>query len=100
VEESLLVWLRLGNGDTPPVLVVSNFTPVERSRRRIGVPKAGTWHEKLNTDSSHYGGGDRGNLGGVDSKRVPAMGRDHSIEITVPPLATLFFELDTNKKSK
>jgi len=99
-DESLLVWLRLGNDKTPPVLVVSNFTPVERVSRRIGVPEAGLWCEKLNTDSSHYGGGDRGNLGGVSSQRVPASGRDHSIEITVPPLATLFFELEATKKKK
>ncbi|MGI9355683.1 MAG: 1,4-alpha-glucan branching protein GlgB [Rhizobiaceae bacterium] len=98
VDESLFVWLRLGNDRTPPVLVVSNFTPVERVSRRIGVPEAGLWCEKLNTDSSRYGGGDRGNLGGVKSQSVPASGRNYSIEITVPPLAALFFELEVTKK--
>ncbi|MFK7901375.1 MAG: 1,4-alpha-glucan branching protein GlgB [Nitratireductor sp.] len=93
-EESIFVWLRLGNGRAKPTLVVSNFTPVERSSRRIGVPKAGFWTEKLNTDSAHYGGGDRGNLGGVKSEKIAASGRDHSISITVPPLATVFFELE------
>ena len=92
-EESLLVFLRKGTGDNNPVLVVSNFTPVERSARRIGVPTAGHWAELLNTDSSHYGGGDRGNLGGVQSRKAPASGFDHSIDITIPPLSTLFFAI-------
>jgi len=93
-DESLFVWLRLGDKKSKPVLVVSNMTPVERVSRRIGVPKAGFWKEVLNTDSSHYGAGDRGNLGGVKSEKAPASGREHSIEITVPPLTTVFFELE------
>ena len=92
-EESLFVWMRKGVDGAAPVLVVSNFTPVERSARRIGVPAAGRWIEKLNTDASIYGGGDRGNMGFADSERVAASGRAHSISLTIPPLSTLFFEL-------
>ena len=97
-DESLFVWLRLAQGRTPPVLIVSNFTPVERSARRIGVPKAGHWKELLNTDSAHYGGGDRGNLGGVDSTNDESHGFSNSIEITVPSLSTLFFTIETKNK--
>ena len=93
-DESLLIWLRIGDDNSNPIVVVSNFTPVERGSRRIGVPEAGFWVEKLNTDSSHYGGGDRGNLGGVKSEKRQASGRAHSIEVTVPPLTTMFFELE------
>ena len=92
-EESLFAWLRKGSDGTAPVLVVSNFTPVERSARRIGVPRAGRWVEKLNTDASIYGGGDRGNMGFADSEQIAASGRPHSISLTIPPLTTLFFEL-------
>ncbi|MDW4498947.1 1,4-alpha-glucan branching protein GlgB [Sulfitobacter sp. D35] len=93
-DESILVWLRKSDNGAPPVLVVSNFTPVERSDRRIGVPEAGRWAERLNTDAASYGGGNRGNMGGVDSEEVAAAGRPHSIRITLPPLSTLFFELE------
>ncbi|AXI40581.1 1,4-alpha-glucan branching protein GlgB [Sulfitobacter sp. SK011] len=92
-EESLFAWLRKGSDGTAPVLVVSNFTPVERSARRIGVPRPGRWVEKLNTDASIYGGGDRGNMGFADSEQIAASGRPHSISLTIPPLTTLFFEL-------
>lgn len=91
-DESLLAWLRYGEAGSNPVLVVSSFTPVERSSRRIGVPAQGFWCEKLNTDSEHYGGLDRGNLGGVWSEKIAVSGYENSIEITVSPLATIFFE--------
>ncbi len=93
-EESLFAWLRHAHDGSPPVLVVSNMTPVERRDRRIGVPEGGRWAERLNTDATAYGGGGRGNLGGVDSEAVAASGRGQSIRITVPPLSTIFFELE------
>jgi 1,4-alpha-glucan branching enzyme len=93
-DESLFAWLRKGNDGTPPVLAVTNFTPVQRQGRRIGVPAAGFWREVLNTDATHYGGSGCGNLGGVHSADVAASGRAQSISITLPPLSTLFFTLD------
>ncbi|MHA7776874.1 1,4-alpha-glucan branching protein GlgB [Roseibium sp. M-1] len=92
-DESIFAWVRRGSNGTPPVLVVSNFTPVERSARRVGVPEPGFWAERLNTNADIYGGDGRGNYGGVNSDHVAASGRPHSIEITLPPLTTLFFEL-------
>ncbi len=91
-DESIQAWLRHGS-EGPPVLVVSNLTPVERSARRIGVPQPGRWAERLNTDATEYGGGGRGNLGAVESEPVAAAGRAHSLSLTLPPLSTLFFEL-------
>ncbi|MEP3299411.1 MAG: 1,4-alpha-glucan branching protein GlgB [Pseudoruegeria sp.] len=93
-EESILAWVRHAKEDAAPVLVVSNFTPVERSARRVGVPQAGFWKEVLNTDAAEYGGQGLGNLGGVTSDDIAASGRAHSISITIPPLSTLIFELN------
>ena len=76
------------------MLVVCNFTPVERQARRIGVPVPGRWTERLNTDAEVYGGGGRGNLGAVDSEAIAASGREHSLCLTLPPLSTLIFELE------
>jgi len=90
---SVFAWIRRGNSGVAPVLVVANFTPVERSGFRIGVPQAGRWIEKLNTDSEFYGGGGRGNLGGVVSDQIAASGRANSLSLTLPPLSTIFFEL-------
>lgn len=93
-EESLFIFLRYGTDGSKPALVISNMTPVERSARRVGVPIEGFWTEKLNTDATAYGGTGAGNLGGVQSEAIAASGRPHSISITIPPLATMIFEVD------
>ena len=92
-EESVFAWARLGRGEAAPVVVVCNFTPVERSPRRFGVPAAGCWAERINTDASEYGGRGRGNLGGVRSEAVESHDRPDSVEIRLPGLSTLIFEL-------
>ncbi|MGH8628251.1 MAG: alpha amylase C-terminal domain-containing protein, partial [Gammaproteobacteria bacterium] len=80
-----------GKGVNDLVLVVCNFTPVPRSNYRIGVPRAGFWREVLNSDAGSYGGSGYGNLGGAEASPLPAHGRYHSLSVTLPPLAILFF---------
>jgi 1,4-alpha-glucan branching enzyme len=95
-EESVFAWIRHGKDGAAPVLVVSNFTPVERTEHRIGVPHPGRWIERLNSDAEIYGGHGRGNMGFKDSDEIGASGRKHSISLTLPPLSTLFFELQND----
>jgi 1,4-alpha-glucan branching enzyme len=72
--------------------VVCNFTPVTRSNYRLGVPRGGWWREALNSDAEVYGGEGRGNRGGVDAAPIGSHGRSHSVSLTLPPLAVLFFK--------
>ncbi len=76
----------------PPVLFFCNFTPVPRTNYRFGVPQPGTYKEILNTDSELFGGSNMGNGGGVTSEPIPSHGRQHSIRVTLPPLAVVAFE--------
>ena len=92
-DQSVFAYLRKGGPDDPPVLVVCNFTPVVREGFRVGVPAGGAWIERLNTDASFYGGSNVGNGGLVHSEPVPWHGRSHSLNLTLPPLATLVLEL-------
>ncbi|MBU2956213.1 1,4-alpha-glucan branching protein GlgB [Paracoccus sp. 1_MG-2023] len=89
--QSVFAWLRMGEAGDPPVVVVSNMTPVPRHGYRLGVPQGGHWAEALNTDAAAYGGSDRGNMGGVTAEDAPHDGLPASITITLPPLSTLFF---------
>jgi 1,4-alpha-glucan branching enzyme len=89
-ENSVFAYLRRGNGACPPVAVITNMTPVARYNYRIGVPNSSYWREILNTDSHLYGGSNVGNLGGVRALAQPYHTRPYSIELTLPPLATLF----------
>lgn len=70
---SIYAWVRRGGPGDPEVVVVCNFTPVERSGWRMGFPQAGLWREVLNTDAEVYGGAGRGNLGRISACRARAM---------------------------
>ncbi len=96
-EQSVFAWMRHdGLGGT--VLVVSNFTPEPRRAYRLGVPAGvGHWRVALDTDEARYGGsgmlvasaGLAGNAHFHAQTRA-CHGRDQSILIDLPPLATLF----------
>ncbi len=74
------------------LIFVGNFTPVPRENYRIGVPKEGTWNERLNSDADVYGGSGMGNFGQIESTPVPYHGMAHSLVLTLPPLAMLVLE--------
>jgi 1,4-alpha-glucan branching enzyme len=94
-ENSVYSFLRLGDPKTtPPVVVVCNFTPVIRQNYRVGLPKPGFYSERLNTDADCYGGSNVGNFGGAYSQAMPWLGQPYSMVITLPPLATVIFELE------
>ncbi len=95
--QSVIAFLRRGHDPHRPVLVVCNFTPVPRHGYLLGVPQPGFWHERINTDSQHYGGGNLGNGGGAMTSPKPRHGQPHSLSLTLPPLATLILEWRTAK---
>ena len=89
-QRSLLSFVRKGRDDSL-MLVICNFAPVVHHGLRLGVPRAGQWVEKLNTDSAYYGGSNVGTpLAAASSEAVGSHGRAQSVVITVPPLATVF----------
>jgi 1,4-alpha-glucan branching enzyme len=90
---SVYAFLRLAPNN-PAVLIVCNMTPVPRSNYRVGLPYQGFWSEIFNSDSAYYGGSNVGNDGGVGTGAVPAHGHDQSIELLLPPLATIFLRLE------
>jgi 1,4-alpha-glucan branching enzyme len=91
-ERSVLSFVRKGRGGEL-MLVVCNFAPVVHGGFRLGVPRSGQWVERLNTDSMHYGGSNVGTpLGAAQAEAVAIHGRAQSLVLTLPPLATVFFE--------
>lgn len=88
-EASTYAWIRRGGENDRPVVVISNFTPVERTDWTCGLPHSGKWAERLNTDASIYGGGDRGNMGAVHAIEEGWHGQPASAKVTVPPLSTV-----------
>jgi 1,4-alpha-glucan branching enzyme len=91
-EGSVLSYLRRAK-DGSCVLVVLNFTPILRSNYMLGAPHPGYWAEKLNSDATLYGGSGVGNHGGVHTVPVSAHGRYQALNLQLPPLGMLVFEL-------
>jgi len=91
VAQSVLSLLRRDRSTNDLVLVVCNFTPEPRHNYRVGVPRAGHWDEVLNGDATLYGGSGQGNIGGAKSNPVPWHGHPQSLNLTLPPLATVAF---------
>jgi 1,4-alpha-glucan branching enzyme len=86
MDQSVLSYVRRADDDF--LVVVVNFTPVPRLDYRIGVPAEGRYREIFNSDSMYYAGSNMGN--GADALYTdpqPWMQRQHSLSITLPPLA-------------
>ena len=79
------------------VYVVSNFTPVPRKNFRIGVDEACTLTLALNTDDGAYWGSNYEVVANTTAQLVPWNDRTHSVEITLPPLATVFYVADLSE---
>ena len=91
-ENSVFAWLRKAGDGQPPVAVVTNLTPVPRERYALPLPRAGSWHERLNTDAAVYGGSGRGNFGAIAASAQASHGQPASAVVSLPPMATLYFE--------
>src|SRR5438045_1501295 len=90
-ENSVLSFLRTGKSGEE-IMVVCNFTPVVRHDYLLGVAEAGAFQEILNTDSAAYWGSNVGNNGRVETQPASHNGWPHSIKLTLPPLAAIYFK--------
>ncbi|HLW71057.1 MAG TPA: 1,4-alpha-glucan branching protein GlgB [Candidatus Binataceae bacterium] len=95
-DENVIAFVRIAPSSGRKVICVCNFSPMVRAGYRVGVPSAGYYREILNTDSEVYGGGNRGNAGGLSADALPWHGLPYSLTLVLPPLAVLWFEAPTN----
>ena len=90
-ENSLFSFLRRSR-DGETIIAIVNATPVLREGYRLGVPDGGFYEEIFNSDAEIYGGSNQGSGGGIPTQEQEAHGKPHSIEITIPPLGTVFIK--------
>lgn len=92
-EQSVVSFVRKGEHEGQLVYVVSNMTPVPRDNYRIGVLTQGRHRVILNTDSPSYWGSGYHMNDAMDAQPISWNGKPNSIEVTLPPLSTLFIAL-------
>jgi 1,4-alpha-glucan branching enzyme len=92
IENSVVSLVRYARDRRDCVVMVFNFTPVPRLEYRIGVPDAGFYAERLNSDASIYGGSNVGNAGGIAAEPIAAHGFEQSVRLAVPPLGCLLLK--------
>jgi 1,4-alpha-glucan branching enzyme len=91
-DNSVFTYVRFADNPEDFLVIACNFTPVVRSDYCIGVPAAGSYIELLNSDSVHYGGSNIGNGGSITAHASRWHAFDHSIRLTLPPLAILILK--------
>ena len=96
-EQSVLSYYRT-DGKGNDVVVILNFTPVERRDYLLGVPNGGSYEEILNSDEIRFGGSGITNPREIFASRKSWNYLPHSIRLTLPPLGMII--LRCKKKTK
>jgi 1,4-alpha-glucan branching enzyme len=98
--ENVIAFRRIAPSAGNEIVIVGNFSPLVREGHRIGLPRKGTYKQILNTDHENYGGGGVGVVRSIKAEKIPWHGSDFSAAITLPPLASMWFEAPRRKKTK
>jgi 1,4-alpha-glucan branching enzyme len=95
--ENVLAFRRVAPSNGKEIICVGNFSPLIREGHRIGLPRKGSYRQILNTDSEKYAGGGVGVVKSIKAEKTAWQGMDYSAAITLPPLATVWFEAPNRK---
>ena len=90
--DTVLSFIRHGKRKKDFLIVILNFTPVERRNFRIGVPYEGTYTEILNTEMKEFGGTWVEHNADSVSEEVNFKDYEHSITTTVPALGAIILK--------
>ncbi|MFP4254917.1 MAG: 1,4-alpha-glucan branching protein GlgB [Halothece sp.] len=94
---SVVSFIRRAENFSNFLIIVCNFTPQPHSHYRVGVPETGFYREIFNSDSREYGGSNMGNLGGKWTQEWRFHEQPYSLDLCLPPLAVVIFQLDREK---
>ena len=88
-DQSVLSYRRIAK-DGREVVVILNFTPVQRKNFRVGLPHRGIWQEVFNSDGEAFGGSGAANAGDIRTEDVEMHGLPQSAVLTLPPMSAIF----------
>jgi 1,4-alpha-glucan branching enzyme len=90
--ENIVSFIRRSPSAGRELICVGNFAPVLRENHRLGLPRPGLYRLIANTDAEDYGGGGVKLPKSIKAEEEPIHGQPYSAAVTLPPLATLWFE--------
>jgi 1,4-alpha-glucan branching enzyme len=90
--ENIVSFIRRAPSTGRELVCVGNFAPVLRENHQLGLPRNGTYRLIVNTDREVYGGSGVKVPKSIKVEKNPIHGQEFSAIITLPPLATLWFE--------
>lgn len=88
-DQSIFIFMRKGEEDKDTLVFICNFTSQYYEKYKIGVPFMGTYYEAFNTDDSKYGGSGKVREDILTAENIPYHSENFSLEISIPPMATL-----------
>ena len=88
----MLTFIRKGKNPKDFLVIICNFTPVERQKVKVGVPFEGLYEELLNTELSKYGGSWDFSQESYESNEETVNGKEFSLEVISPPLSVLILK--------
>ncbi len=91
-DRSIFSFVRKSADGKNNMLFVINFTPVERSDFRVGVPKNKTYKLVLNSEDPKFGGSDTDRPLSYRAKKKECDGRKYSIEYPLPAYGVAIFK--------
>lgn len=92
-EDSIISFIRKGHDEENDIIVVCNFTPVVREKFILGIHRAGTLVEILNSDAKKFGGSGVLNKKKIKISKTPWDFKSNSAKITLPPLGVTYFKI-------
>jgi 1,4-alpha-glucan branching enzyme len=90
--ENIVSFIRRSPETKKELVCVGNFSPVLRAGHRLGLPRSGEYKLVLNSDAEIYAGAGTEVAQAIVAEEKPHHGQNYSAEVTLPPLATLWFE--------
>jgi 1,4-alpha-glucan branching enzyme len=90
-ENSVLSWLRWDAEWDDFVIVVANFTPVDRPETVVPAPFAGRYRMILDSDAEEFGGSGRLPLDTLEARAEATETRDHRLVVDLPGLTLRVF---------
>ena len=99
-ERSIFSFVRKSRDGMNNVLFVCNFTPVERTEYRVGVPMNTKYHLVLNSDDAEFGGSGQKRPKTYKVEKSECDGREYSFVYPLPAYGVAVFTYGPEKKTK